>query len=57
MDNAILPSATARPYLLTPFNKRGARLSPNGRWVAYATDESGPNDCKTRTELRLQVNT
>ncbi len=25
----------------TPFNKGGAKISPDGRWVAYRSDESG----------------
>jgi Tol biopolymer transport system component len=29
------------PYLQTEFNESGARLSPNGRWLAYASDETG----------------
>ena len=31
----------ASPFLATPFNEREGRLSPDGRWVAYASDESG----------------
>jgi hypothetical protein len=30
-----------RPWLETPFRETGATVSPNGRWVAYASDESG----------------
>jgi hypothetical protein len=30
------------PYLQTPFDKRQARFSPDGHWVAYTSDESGP---------------
>jgi hypothetical protein len=30
-----------QPYLRTDFNEMGARLSPDGRWVAYTSDESG----------------
>lgn len=33
-----------RAHLQTPFNKRGARLSPDGRWIAYDTDETGRNE-------------
>jgi Tol biopolymer transport system component len=33
-----------RPYLQTPFNKGGAKLSPDGRWVAFHSDESGRNE-------------
>jgi serine/threonine protein kinase len=29
------------PYLQSPFNKTGAVFSPDGRWLAYASDESG----------------
>jgi Tol biopolymer transport system component len=28
-------------YLPTPFNEHHGRLSPDGRWMAYASDESG----------------
>jgi Tol biopolymer transport system component len=30
-----------RPFLNGPFNESAARLSPNGRWLAYVSDESG----------------
>jgi serine/threonine-protein kinase len=30
-----------QPFLQTPFNERTARLSPDGRWLAYLSDESG----------------
>jgi Tol biopolymer transport system component len=29
------------PYLTTPSDEGAASISPNGRWLAYATDESG----------------
>jgi serine/threonine protein kinase/Tol biopolymer transport system component len=29
------------PFLATRFNEVQARLSPNGRWIAHASDESG----------------
>ena len=32
---------TVRPFLRTPFNESTPRLSPDGRWLAYASDESG----------------
>jgi dipeptidyl aminopeptidase/acylaminoacyl peptidase len=31
----------ARPYLTLPARETGARLSPDGRWVAYQSDETG----------------
>jgi serine/threonine-protein kinase len=33
--------SVARPYLATRFTEAGARFSPDGRWVAYTSDESG----------------
>jgi len=32
------------PYLTTPFNDVGARLSPDGRWIAYVSNENGRNE-------------
>lgn len=32
---------TSEPLLATPFNELGASISPDGRWVAYVSDESG----------------
>jgi len=32
---------TRRPFLATPFDERSARLSPDGRFLAYASNESG----------------
>jgi Tol biopolymer transport system component len=29
------------PYLRTPFNETGAQFSPDGKWMAYVSDESG----------------
>jgi Tol biopolymer transport system component len=31
----------AEPFLRTPFNEGAARFSPDGRWLAYVSDESG----------------
>ena len=42
-----VPSATsgqvrkAQPFLQTPFNEGAADFSPDGRWLAYISDESG----------------
>jgi Tol biopolymer transport system component len=35
---------TPKPYLRTPFNERFGQLSPDGRWMAYASDESGRSE-------------
>jgi len=37
-----------KPYLTTKHNDWGGRFSPDGRWVAYFSDESG------RTEVYVQ---
>jgi eukaryotic-like serine/threonine-protein kinase len=29
------------PYLVTPFNESQAKFSPDGKWVAYSSNESG----------------
>ena len=34
-------SYKVQPFLQSSFNLNGPRFSPNGRWVAYTTDESG----------------
>ncbi len=39
---------TARPWLQTPANEWAGRLSADGRWMAYNSDESG------RTEVYVQ---
>jgi eukaryotic-like serine/threonine-protein kinase len=33
-----------RPFLATPANETGGRISPDGRWIAYTSDESGRNE-------------
>ena len=32
------------PLLATPFSETQAQLSPDGRWLAYASDESGTSE-------------
>jgi hypothetical protein len=34
-------SSSAKPFLQTPFLETGAHLSPDGRWVAYYSNETG----------------
>jgi serine/threonine-protein kinase len=36
--------ATARPYLRGAANERGPALSPDGRWMAYVSDETGRDE-------------
>ena len=33
-----------RPFLATPFDENFAVFSPDGRWIAYASDESGRSE-------------
>jgi Tol biopolymer transport system component len=35
------PQGEARPFLNTPSNEMQPRLSPDGKWIAYTSDESG----------------
>ncbi|MBI3049303.1 MAG: PD40 domain-containing protein [Acidobacteria bacterium] len=37
-----LSERKAQPFLQTPFNEGGASFSPDGRWLAYVSNESGP---------------
>jgi DNA-binding winged helix-turn-helix (wHTH) protein/Tol biopolymer transport system component len=39
-----LSEGAARPMLQTSFNEVQARISPDGRWIAYASDESGTQE-------------
>ena len=36
------------PVLKTPYNEAQARLSPDGRWIAYVTDETGTGEVWVR---------
>jgi serine/threonine protein kinase len=40
---------TARPLTRTPFDERYLALSPNGQWLAYASDETGTYEVYVRT--------
>jgi dipeptidyl aminopeptidase/acylaminoacyl peptidase len=35
------PPGPPRPFVATPFNETSPRFSPDGQWVAYASDASG----------------
>ncbi|MBI2149073.1 MAG: PD40 domain-containing protein, partial [Acidobacteria bacterium] len=44
LDLWVLPLSGDRkpvPFLKTPFNERKGRFSPDGKWIAYTSDESG----------------
>src|SRR5207237_5400523 len=36
-------------YLSSPANERGARFSPDGKWMAYQSDESGQSQVYVQT--------
>ena len=38
----------SRPFLTSAFNERAPTLSPNGRWLAYVSDESGQDEVHVR---------
>jgi Tol biopolymer transport system component len=56
-----LEKGSDRLVLSANFNESGARLSPDGRWLAYQSDESGAGEVYLRsfpeTSLRRQVST
>jgi Tol biopolymer transport system component len=35
---------SVQPFLTTPFHESSPRFSPDGRWVAYVSNESGRNE-------------
>lgn len=39
------------PFLRTPFNEERATLSPDGRWVAYTSDELGTSEVYVQSFL------
>jgi hypothetical protein len=43
-----LTDRKVQPFLRTPFNEADPRFSPDGRWIAYMSDESG------RSEIYVQ---
>jgi serine/threonine protein kinase len=43
-----LADRTARPFRQTPFNEGDAHVSPDGRWLAYQSAESGRSEIYVR---------
>jgi serine/threonine protein kinase len=51
-DLMILPLTGSRepiPFLQTEFNETRGRFSPDTRWIAYVSDESGPSEVYIRS--------
>ncbi|HEX5110139.1 MAG TPA: protein kinase [Vicinamibacterales bacterium] len=40
----VTPGGVPWPFLLTPFDEHLPRFSPDGKWLAYVSDESGRNE-------------
>jgi DNA-binding winged helix-turn-helix (wHTH) protein/Tol biopolymer transport system component len=48
-----LSGTGGRPLLQTPFNEVQARISPDGRWIAYVSDASGTQEVYVRRYPQL----
>ncbi len=52
---------TAKPLIASPFSEAAARISPDGKWLAYASDDSGRMEVYVRSypslEGKVQVST
>ena len=40
----VSPGGDPAPFLVTPFDEHSPRLSPDGKWLAYVSNESGRSD-------------
>ena len=45
---AVAADGSTRPLLDEPYSERDARISPDGRWISYVSDESGRPDVSVR---------
>jgi Tol biopolymer transport system component len=41
---SLRPEGQPLPIVQTPFNERAPRISPDGHWIAYTSDESGRDE-------------
>jgi Tol biopolymer transport system component len=50
MPDPLQPSATSKPFavLATQFNEGAGQFSPDGRWIAYVSNESSTSDVYVR---------
>ena len=49
------PKGEVTPFLLSPFSKVGGQFSPDGRLVAYVSDETGRDEVYVRSAARPEV--
>jgi Tol biopolymer transport system component len=51
LDIWVVPTSGEKPfvYLNTRFDERSAKLSPNGQWLAYVSDETNRNEVYLQT--------
>jgi serine/threonine-protein kinase len=47
-DIWVVQAGNAAPFIVTPFDEHSPQFSPDGKWIAYVSDESG------RTEVFVQ---
>jgi serine/threonine-protein kinase len=47
-DIWILAAGKRRPFLATPYQERAPRFSPDGRWIAYVSNDSGRDEVYVR---------
>jgi serine/threonine-protein kinase len=40
----VAPEGDPTPFLMTPFDERSPRFSPDGKWLAYVSNESGRDE-------------
>jgi serine/threonine-protein kinase len=40
----VAPAGDPSPFLLTPFDERSPRFSPDGKWLTYVSNESGRDE-------------
>ncbi len=45
---AVQQDGSTRPLVAEPYSERDARISPDGRWISYVSDESGRPDVSVR---------
>jgi serine/threonine-protein kinase len=55
MSLEMAPPRRVLPLLQTPANERNGEISPDGRWIAYSSDESGRHEIYVRPHPNLEA--